>query len=218
MSHWSSIAPEEHEQVGRYRGAEDADRHEPVIGGVVGWQRRHCASRDRRPIGFQHHGRDDETQRHQAQHRHAFLDETERAFPEQQPCQKSHRQSPPLEAYARGKFECDGNAADLGGEHHETEQQGGKQRPHKDVETKSLADAVADRVMAHRGEPAGHFHQKDDADGAEDHGPDQLEAEGCARLGRRRHRSDFKEAANAGNHAKRYLHELLHGFGAKYLA
>ncbi|MER9903862.1 hypothetical protein [Mesorhizobium sp. M0052] len=71
--------------------------------------------------------------------------------------------------------------------------------------------------MAHRGEPTGHFNQKDDAYGAENYGPDQLESEGGTRLRRRSHRPDFEETSDTGDDAKRYFQKLLHGFGPKAL-
>ena len=53
---------------------------------------------------------------------------------------------------------------------------------------------------------------------AKEEGPDKLETERRACLRGCRHRSDLKEATNAGDDAERDFKQLLHGFGVKYLA
>nr|WP_245461298.1 RNA polymerase sigma factor [Rhizobium leguminosarum] len=55
--------------------------------------------------------------------------------------------------------------------------------------------------------------KKDQADGAEDDCPDQLETEGGACLRRRRDEAGFEEATDAGNDAEGDLQELLHALG-----
>ena len=122
--------------------------------------------------------RDDEAERDQAEQRHALLDEAECALPQQQPDDERDRNRPPLKADPGRKFERERDAADLGREHQEVDEQRRDERQQEEVEAEPLAHGIGDRVPAHRREAARHLDQEDDADRAEHDRPEELKPEG----------------------------------------
>ena len=99
-------------------------------------------------------------------------------------------------------MQADGEAADFGCEGQEVEADSGGEQEQGKVGAKAVVDGFTERVAAHHGKAAGHFHKKDEADGAGQDGPDEVKAIVGARLGGRGDGAGIEEAADAGNDAE----------------
>jgi hypothetical protein len=126
-------------------------------------QARHGRSQQILPIRSELDRCHDEDQGDEAEQRHAFLDQAESALPKQEPDNDTDRNGPPLMTDPGCELAGERDAADLGREHHQVEQNGDGQRQQEEVEAEPLAHGVGDRVVAHSRKAAAHLHQHDDA-------------------------------------------------------
>src|SRR5689334_10505514 len=158
-----------------------------------------------------HECTDNKTKRHESEHRDAFFDHAERAFPHHEPDDDRNWDGPPHKFDSGGEFDCDANTANLRCQNQQANEREDDVEKCEIVEAKTLANRVWYRASADCGEASGLFDEKDDAETTEHDGPDQLKREIRARLRRGGYRSDFKEPADACHDTEGDLHDLFHG-------
>src|SRR5207248_4246448 len=100
-----------------------------------------------------------ETQRDQAEQRYALFDQTEGAFPQQEPGGECNRDRPPLIADAGGELQGKTDATNLRREHEKVDDRYRNKRYDEEVEAESLANSVWNCVMADGGKSARHLNQ-----------------------------------------------------------
>src|SRR6185369_16270702 len=141
--------------------------------GILLRQRRQRPSEDLRPWRMDHECANNETQRYESEHRNAFLNDAERAFPHHKPDHDRRGHGPPHELDSGGEFECDANAANLGRQNKQAHEREHEVEKRKVVEAKSFANRVGYRASANSGEASSLFNKEDDAETTEHNRPDQ---------------------------------------------
>src|SRR5689334_9609648 len=115
-----------------------------------------------------------ETKRHEPEHRDAFLNQTERALPHHKPDDERSRNSPPDKFDSRGELECDTDTANLRRQDQQAHKRQDDVEKRKVVEAKAFANRIGYRTPTNSREPAGLFDEKNDAETTEHDRPDQL--------------------------------------------
>ena len=130
--------------------------------------------------------------------------------------QEGDGQAPETERHAGGQLGGDREAGQLGAQHQHARDAHAQHDQPEPASAETLAERVAERALAHRGEPSGHLGEADRAERPEGHHPEEPEAELGARLHGGHDGADLQEPADARQDAEGDVQETLHGRGSPY--
>src|SRR5436190_20363055 len=154
--------------------------------------------------------RDDERERNQSENAEAVLDDGETGEPENHPRNDRRRHHPPPEVDAGDELQRDRDAAQFCAQQEEIEKELGAEKQQLEMKSQALPHRGRERSSADGSETPAHFGEHGEDERRHRNGPQQPQPELGSGLRRRRERSHFNEAADAGDHSESDVADLPH--------